>query len=415
MAMRAAQNIQINQERLWDSLMEMAKIGATAKGGSKRLALTDLDKQGRDLFVRWCKEAGCTVTIDRMGNIFARRPGRRADLPPVVTGSHLDTQPTGGKFDGVYGVLAGLEVIRTLNDLNYETDAPLEVAVWTNEEGARFAPAMVASGVFAGVFTEEYGLSRADLDGKTIGDELKRIGYFGDQKVGGRPFKAFFEAHIEQGPILESERKTIGVVQGIQGIRWFDVTVTGRESHAGTTPMNRRKDALLGAAHIIDRINRIALDHPPGVATVGLVQVSPNSRNTIPGTVFFSVDLRHPQDEALAAMKAQLEALVKDQGTALGLEAECKEIWWSPAVHYHEDCIAAVRDAAEALGYAHRDIVSGAGHDAGYISRVAPVGMIFVPCAEGISHNEVESATPEDLAAGCNVLLRAMLAQAAAR
>ncbi len=413
--MRAAQNIQINQERLWDSLMEMAKIGATAKGGSKRLALTDLDKQGRDLFVRWCKEAGCTITIDRMGNIFARRPGRRADLPPVVTGSHLDTQPTGGKFDGVYGVLAGLEVIRTLNDLNYETDAPLEVAVWTNEEGARFAPAMVASGVFAGVFTEEYGLSRADLDGKMIGDELKRIGYFGDQKVGGRPFKAFFEAHIEQGPILESECKTIGVVQGIQGIRWFDVTVTGRESHAGTTPMNRRKDALLGAARIIDRINRIALDHPPGVATVGLVQVSPNSRNTIPGTVFFSVDLRHPQDEALAAMKAQLEALVKDQGTALGLEAECKEIWWSPAVHYHEDCIAAVRDAAEALGYAHRDIVSGAGHDAGYISRVAPVGMIFVPCAEGISHNEVESATPEDLAAGCNVLLRAMLAQAAAR
>lgn len=412
--MRTVQNIQVNRERLWDSLMEMAKIGATAKGGSKRLALTDLDKQGRDLFVRWCKEAGCTVTVDRMGNIFARRPGRRDDLPPVVTGSHLDTQPTGGKFDGVYGVLAGLEVIRTLNDLGYKTDAPLEVSVWTNEEGARFAPAMVASGVFAGVFTEEYGLSRADLDGKTIGGELKRIGYFGDRKVGGRPFKAFFEAHIEQGPILEAERKTIGVVQGIQGIRWFEVTVTGRESHAGTTPMNRRKDAMLGAARIIDRINGIALGHPPGVATVGLVQVSPNSRNTIPGTVFFSVDLRHPQDEVLAQMKAQLEALVAEQCGALGLEADCKEIWWSPAVHYHESCIAAVRDAAEALGYAHRDIVSGAGHDAGYISRVAPVGMIFVPCAEGISHNEVESAAPEDLAAGCNVLLRAMLTHAAA-
>ena len=408
------QNIQVNQDRLWQSLMEMAKIGATQKGGSKRLALTDLDKEGRDLFVRWCKEAGCTVSVDRMGNIFARRRGRRDDLPPVVTGSHLDTQPTGGKFDGVYGVLAGLEVIRTLNDFGYETDAPVEVSVWTNEEGSRFAPAMVASGVFAGVFTEEYGHSRADLEGKTIGDELKRIGYLGDAKVGGRPFKAFFEAHIEQGPILEAERKTIGVVQGIQGIRWFDVTITGRESHAGTTPMNRRKDAMLGAARIIDRINRIALDHPPGVSTVGMLTVSPNSRNTIPGRVFFSVDLRHPQDETLETMKKALEGAVAEVCGTLGLEGECKEIWWSPGVHYHEDCIEAVRNAAGALGFAHRDIVSGAGHDAGYISRVAPVGMIFVPCADGISHNEVESATPQDLAAGCNVLLHAMLARAAA-
>jgi N-carbamoyl-L-amino-acid hydrolase len=409
----AAPNIRINQQRLWDSLMEMAKIGATEKGGSKRLALSDLDKAGRDLFVRWCKEAGCTVSVDRMGNIFARRKGKRNELPPVVTGSHLDTQPTGGKFDGVYGVLAGLEVVRTLNDLGYETEAPLEVAVWTNEEGSRFAPAMVASGVFAGVFTEEYGHSRADSEGKTIGDELKRIGYFGPEKVGGRPFKAFFEAHIEQGPILEAERKIIGVVQGIQGIRWFDVTITGRESHAGTTPMNRRKDALLGAARIIDRINAIALAHPPGVSTVGMGRVSPNSRNTIPGTVYFSVDLRHPRDEALLGMKADLEAAVREICGALGLEGKCEEIWHSPAVHYDEGCIAAVRRAAAALGYPHRDIVSGAGHDAGYISRVAPVGMIFVPCADGISHNEVESATPEDLAAGCNVLLGAMLEQAA--
>jgi N-carbamoyl-L-amino-acid hydrolase len=412
--MTPAQNIQVNRERLWQSLMEMAKIGATAKGGSKRLALSDLDREGRDLFVGWCKEAGCTVSVDRMGNIFARRPGRRRDLAPVVTGSHLDTQPTGGKFDGVYGVLAGLEVIRTLNDLGYETDAPLEVAVWTNEEGSRFAPAMVGSGVFAGVFTEEYGHSRTDLDGKRLGDELKRIGYLGQQKLGGRPFKAFFEAHIEQGPILEAERKTIGVVQGIQGIRWFEVTVTGRESHAGTTPMNRRKDAMLGAARLVDRINRIALEHPPGVATVGLLQVSPNSRNTIPGTVFFSVDLRHPDDRALSRMKAALEAAAAEVCAALGLEADCKEIWWSPAVRYDEGCIAAVRKAADALGYGHRDIVSGAGHDAGYVARVAPVGMVFVPCADGISHNEVESATPEDLAAGCNVLLRAMLAHAAA-
>ena len=407
------QNLQINQQRLWDSLMAMAKIGATEKGGNKRLALTDLDREGRDLFVRWCKEAGCAVSVDRMGNIFARRQGR-ADLPPVVTGSHLDTQPTGGKFDGVYGVLAGLEVVRTLNDFNYETDAPVEVTVWTNEEGSRFAPAMVASGVFAGVFTEEYGLSRADADGKTIGEELKRIGYFGEQKVGGRPFKAFFEAHIEQGPILEAERKTIGVVQGIQGIRWFDVTITGRESHAGTTPMNRRKDALLGAARIIDRVNAIALAHPPGVSTVGMARVAPNSRNTIPGSVFFSVDLRHPRDEVLVRMKSDLEAALREICDALGLSGTCVEIWHSPAAHYHPDCIDAVRRAADALGYAQRDIVSGAGHDAGYISRVAPVGMIFVPCADGISHNEVESATPEDLAAGCNVLLRAMLDHASA-
>lgn len=406
-------NIKVNQDRLWESLMEMAKIGATPKGGCARLALSDLDRQGRDLFVRWCKEAGCSISVDRMGNIFARRPGRNNDLPPVVTGSHLDTQPTGGKFDGVYGVLAGLEVIRTLNDHKFETEAPVEVSVWTNEEGSRFAPAMIASGVFAGVFTEEYGHSRADLDGKTIGEELKRIGYLGDLPVGGRKFKAFFEAHIEQGPILEAEKKVIGVVQGIQGMRWFEVTITGAESHAGTTPMLRRKDAMLGCARIVDRVNQIALDNKPGVSTVGLVKVSPNSRNTIPGSVFFTVDLRHPQEDDLARMTKSLHDACAEICAALGLTYECKEIWNSPAIHYDEDCVAAVRKAAEESGYAHRDIVSGAGHDAGYISRVAPTGMVFVPCADGISHNEVESALPEDLAAGCNVLLRAMLKHAA--
>lgn len=411
--MAELKNIQVNRERLWETLMEMAKIGATAKGGCARLALTDLDREGRDLFVKWCKDAGCTVSVDRMGNIFARRAGKRNDLPPVVTGSHLDTQPTGGKFDGVYGVLAGLEVIRTLNDHGFETEAPVEVSVWTNEEGSRFAPAMVASGVFAGVFTEEYGHSRADLDGKTIGDELKRIGYYGDLPVGGRPFKAFFEAHIEQGPILEAEKKTIGVVQGIQGMRWFEVTLVGRESHAGTTPMARRKDAMLGCARLVDRINAISLGHPPGVSTVGLVKVGPNSRNTIPGNVFFSVDLRHPFDEELLKMKGELEAATAEVCGALGLEYELKEIWNSPAVHYHKDCIASVRKAAEQAGYSHMDIVSGAGHDAGYINRVAPAGMVFVPCADGISHNEVESATKDDLAAGCNVLLHAMIAHAA--
>jgi N-carbamoyl-L-amino-acid hydrolase len=394
--------------------MEMAKIGATARGGSKRLALSDLDREGRDLFVRWCEEAGCAVTVDRMGNIFARRRGRRNELPPIVCGSHLDTQPTGGKFDGVYGVLAGLEIIRTLNDSGYETDAPIEVSVWTNEEGSRFAPAMVGSGVFAGVFDLAYGHGRADLDGTTMGEELRRIGYLGDEPAGGRSFGAFFEAHIEQGPILEAEGKTIGVVQGIQGIRWFEVTITGAESHAGTTPMNRRKDALLGAARVIDRIHALALDFAPGVSTVGLVRVSPNSRNTIPGSVFITVDLRHPDDTMLLAMKARFEAALDEVGGDLGLGVATEEIWWSPAVRYDEGCIAAVREAAVALGYSHRDIVSGAGHDAGYIARVAPVAMVFVPCKDGISHNEVEDAAPADLAAGCNVLMHAMLARAAA-
>ncbi len=408
-------NIQVNKERLWDSLMEMAQIGGTEKGGCARLALTDLDRQGRDLFVRWCREAGCTITVDRMGNIFARRPGRNNDLPPVVCGSHLDTQPTGGKFDGVFGVLAGLEVIRTLNDYKYETDAPVEVSVWTNEEGSRFAPAMVASGVFAGVFTEEYGLSRADLDGKTMGEELERIGYKGDLAVGGRPFKAFFEAHIEQGPILEAEKKTIGIVQGIQGIRWFECTVTGVESHAGTTPMNRRKDAMLGVSRIVDRINKIALGHAPfAVSTVGLVKVNPNSRNVIPGSVFFSVDLRHPDDATLLAMKAELEAATNDVCAELGLTHDLHEIWYNPPAPFDPDCIASVRQAAEEAGYSHMDIVSGAGHDAGYLCKVAPTAMVFVPCEDGISHNEVENATPEDLAAGCNVLMRAMLAHASA-
>jgi beta-ureidopropionase / N-carbamoyl-L-amino-acid hydrolase len=411
---RNSPNIKIDQERLWRSLMDMAKIGATEKGGSKRLALTDLDKEGRDLFVRWCKEAGCTVSIDRMGNIFARRPGRRSDLPPVLTGSHLDTQPTGGKFDGVYGVLAGLEIVRTLNDHRYETDAPVEVVVWTNEEGARFAPAMVASGVFAGVFTEEYGHSRTDAEGKSMGDELKRIGYLGDQPAGGRRIGAYFEAHIEQGPILEAEGKTIGIVQGIQGIKWFEVSLTGRESHAGTTPMNRRQDAMLGCARLVERINLIALEHPPGVSTVGIVQVGPGSRNTIPGSAFFTIDLRHPQDAELAKMKAKIEAATEEVCRTLGLTAKCEEIWSSPAIHFHRDCIAAVRKAATDTGYAHRDITSGAGHDAAYLNRIAPTAMIFVPCVDGISHNEVEDAKPEDLAAGCNVLLRALLERATA-
>ena len=406
-------NLRIDQERLWQSLMAMAEIGATDKGGVCRLALTDLDRQGRDLFVRWCKEAGCTVSVDRMGNIFARRPGRDDALPPVGTGSHLDSQPTGGRFDGVYGVLAGLEVIRTLNDLNYETAAPVEVVVWTNEEGSRFAPAMVASGVFAGVFDEEYGLSRKDLDGKTMGEELKRIGYAGDLPVGNHKFGAFFEAHIEQGPILEAEKKTIGIVQGAQGQRWYEITLTGQEAHAGPTPMRRRKDALLGAGRLVHEVNRIGLANQPyACATVGLMQVSPNSRNTIPGKVFFTVDFRHPDDATLSKMDAELRATAERIAGEIGLQLQFEQIWYSPPVAFDKKCVAAVQAGAQTLGYENMPIISGAGHDSCYIARVAPTAMVFVPCEDGISHNEVENATPGDIAAGCNVLLQAMLTRA---
>ena len=403
----------INGDRLWDSLMEMAKIGATEKGGVCRLALTDLDKEARDLFVRWCKEAGCSIRIDKMGNIFARRAGKDDSLPPVVMGSHIDTQPTGGRFDGIYGVLAGLEVIRSLNDHNIETLAPIEASAWTNEEGSRFPPAMVASGVFAGVFDLEYGLSRADLDGKTMGEELQRIGYAGPEEVGQRKIKAFFEAHIEQGPILEDEEKTIGVVTDAQGQRWYEVKLTGQESHAGPTPMLSRRDALVGAAKIVDQVNRIGLDHlPSACATVGLLQVFPNSRNVIPGEVFFTIDFRHPNADTLAAMDKEIREVSEKIANELGLKMEFEQIWYSPPVPFDKYCVDSVRKAAENSGYSHRDIISGAGHDACYISRVAPTAMVFVPCEDGISHNESENADPADIAAGCDVLFQAVVDQA---
>ncbi len=401
----------INGQRLWDSLMEMAKIGATPKGGVCRLALTDLDKDGRDLFVRWAKEAGCTITVDRMGNVFARRAGRDDSLTPVVTGSHADSQPTGGRFDGIYGVLGGLEVIRSLNDHGIETDRPIEVVIWTNEEGSRFAPAMVASGVFAGVFTEEYGLSRADVDGRTMGQELERIGYAGDIPCGGRPIHAAFELHIEQGPILETENITIGVVTHAQGQRWYEVVLTGQESHAGPTPMPRRRDALVGAARIIDLVNRIGFAHAPfACATVGMLQVHPNSRNVIPGRVFFTVDLRHPEDAVLAEMDAGLRSGIAEIAKASKVEVTTLEqIFYYQPVTFDADCVASVRAAAERFGYSHRNMVSGAGHDACYLAQVAPTSMVFVPCVGGISHNEIEDAKPEWIEAGANVLLHAIL------
>jgi N-carbamoyl-L-amino-acid hydrolase len=407
-------NIQVNGDRLWQSLMEMAKIGATAKGGVCRLALTDLDKEGRELFISWCRDAGCTVRVDAMGNIFARRPGRNKNAPAVMTGSHLDTQPTGGKFDGVYGVLAGLEVVRTLNDLNYETEAPVELVVWTNEEGSRFSPAMIGSGVYAGIFSLEQGLATPDnVTGVTMGAELQRIGFAGPEPCGGQKVAAYFEAHIEQGPILEAAEKPIGIVQGAQGQRWYEITVTGQEAHAGPTPMKRRKDALVGAARMIDAVNRIGHAHPPyACATVGFIQSSPNSRNTIPGRVFFTVDFRHPDDATLTEMDRELREACRDAARASQVEVEVKEFWYFAPTAFDKDCVAAVKRAAEAQGFPAMDIISGAGHDAVYMARVAPTAMVFVPCADGISHNEIEDAKPEDLTMGCTVLLNAMLERA---
>ncbi len=409
------ENLTIDGKRLWDSLMEMARIGATEKGGVCRLALTDLDREGRELFVRWAEQAGCTTGFDAMGNLFARRPGRDPDKAPVMTGSHLDSQPTGGKFDGAYGVLAGLEVLRSLNDHGIETEAPVEVVVWTNEEGSRFAPAMIGSGAFAGVFDLDYAQGRSDADGVTIGAELDRIGYKGEG-CGDRPVGAYFEAHIEQGPILEAEEKTIGVVTGAQGQRWYEVTLTGQEAHAGPTPMARRKDALVGASQLVQAINKIGHDfQPDACTTVGMLQVHPNSRNVIPGSVWLTVDLRHPDDARLSEMDRAFRQAAETAAEAAGLTVEIEEIWHFGATPFDETCVAAVRAGAERYGHSHRDIVSGAGHDAVYMARVAPTGMIFVPCEDGISHNEIENATPEHLTAGCEVLMHAIVETAGGR
>jgi N-carbamoyl-L-amino-acid hydrolase len=406
-------DISIDSQRLWKSLMDLAKIGATEKGGVRRLALSKLDGEARDLFVRWCKDAGCSVAIDGIGNMFARRPGKDNGLPPIITGSHLDTQPSGGKFDGNYGVMAGLEVIRTLNDHKIRTQAPIEISVWTNEEGSRFTPVMMGSGVFVGAFTLDSTLQRADLEGVTVGQALKQIGYAGAERIGGRPVGAYFEAHIEQGPILEDTRKVIGVVVGALGLRWYDVVVTGQDAHAGPTPMRLRKDALVAASQMVAEINALAYRYQPdGRGTVGFMQVKPNSRNVIPGEVRFSVDLRHAQDAALDRMESEMRAMCERVAQSANVTASVERVANYPACNFDSGCVSAVRNAAQTLGLSHMDIVSGAGHDAIYMARVAPTSMIFVPCEGGISHNEVENAKPEDLAAGCNVLLNVMLEKA---
>lgn len=402
----------VNGERLWASLMEMAQIGATAKGGVSRLALTDEDRRGRDLFVQWCEEAGCSIRVDAMGNIFARRAGRHDHLAPVLTGSHGDSQPFGGKYDGIYGVLAGVEVLRTLNDLGIETDRPIEVVNWTNEEGSRFAPAMISSGVYAGVFDLEYGLSREDKAGVTIGQALQDIGYAGAHPVGGQEIHAAFELHIEQGPILEAQGITIGVVTGAQGQRWYEVELIGRSAHAGTTPMDHRLDALLGCARVVEAVNGLGLEQgAEGRATVGMANIFPNSRNVVPGRVFFSVEFRHPDEAVLARQDQQLRDAVAAIAEAIGLQHSVKQIFQYAPIAFDADCVDVVRASAQTLGYSHRPMISGAGHDACYLNKVAPTAMIFVPCVDGLSHNEAEEISLEWSTAGADVLLQAILAK----
>jgi beta-ureidopropionase / N-carbamoyl-L-amino-acid hydrolase len=405
--------LRVNGPRLWQSLMELATIGATPKGGVCRLALTDLDRQGRDLVTRWGREAGLQITVDRIGNVFMRRPGRNPDLPPVMTGSHIDTQPTGGKFDGNYGVLAGLEVIRTLNDHGIETEAPLEVAFWTNEEGSRFVPVMMGSGVFAGAFSLAHAYAATDAEGRTVRDELERIGYIGPEEPGAHPLGAYFEVHIEQGPVLEDAGVTIGVVPGVLGIRWFDCTVTGMEAHAGPTPMGLRRDALQVATVLMQEVVEGALRHGPhGRGTVGMVQVHPNSRNVIPGRVRFSIDVRNSTDAAVELQVRDIRDLASRLQARTGLEIRIEPVSAYPAQPFDAACVQAITAAAQRLGYSHMPVVSGAGHDAIYAAQLAPAGMIFIPCRDGISHNEIEDAQPAHVEAGCNVLLQVMLERA---
>lgn len=403
-------NMRIDGDRLWDTLMEMAKIGPGIRGGNNRQTLTDEDAEGRELFQKWCKDAGLEMGLDQMGTMFARREGTDPDALPVYVGSHLDTQPTGGKYDGVLGVLAGLEIIRSLNDLNIKTKHPIVVTNFTNEEGTRFAPPMLASGVFAGTHTLEWAYAREDAEGKNVGDELDRIGWKGEEEVGARKMHAFFELHIEQGPILEAEKKDIGVVTHGQGLTWLQVTLTGKESHTGSTPMPMRKNAGLGMARITELVDKVAWENAPhAVGAIGHCDVYPNSRNIIPGKVVFTIDIRHPDKSVLGAMEAKVRAGAKEIADKTGLGIEIEEVGHFDPVKFDEGCVSAVREAAVRLGYTHRDLVSGAGHDACWINRVAPTSMVMCPCVDGLSHNEDEDISPEWARAGADVLFHAVL------
>jgi N-carbamoyl-L-amino-acid hydrolase len=404
------ENLRINPERLWDSLMDMAKIGPGIAGGNNRQTLTDADSEGRHLFADWCKAAGMTMGVDSMGNMFATREGSDPDALPVYMGSHLDTQPTGGKYDGVLGVLGALEVVRTMNDMGVKTRRPIVVTNWTNEEGTRFAPAMLASGVFAGMHTQDYAYDRVDAEGKRFGDELARIGWVGDEPVGARKMHAMLELHIEQGPILEAEGKDVGVVTHGQGLWWLQITLTGRDAHTGSTPMHMRVNAGLGMARITERVHQIAMSHQPNaVGAVGHANVYPNSRNVIPGKAVFTVDIRSPDQAKLDAMKAEVERAAHAVAAELGLGCEIEDVGHFDPVTFDAGLVKIVRQSAEKLGYSHMDIVSGAGHDACWINRLYPTVMIMCPCVDGLSHNEAEEISPEWAAAGTDVLLHACL------
>ncbi|MEO1918812.1 MAG: Zn-dependent hydrolase [Paracoccaceae bacterium] len=404
------ENMKINGERLWDSLMEMAKIGPGVAGGNNRQTVTDEDGEGRHLFQDWCKAASCTMGLDQMGNMFAMREGTDPDALPVYVGSHLDTQPTGGKYDGVLGVLGGLEIIRTLNDLDIKTKHPIVVTNWTNEEGTRYAPAMLASGVFAGMHTQEWAYDIEDAEGMKFGDELKRIGWCGEEEVGARKMHAFFELHIEQGPILEAEGKEIGVVTHGQGLSWTQVTVTGKDSHTGSTPMPMRKNAGLGMARMLELVDEIAWSHAPdAVGAAGHIDVYPNSRNVIPGKVMFTVDFRSPDLATIESMEARFADGATRIAAEMGLEIELEKVGGFDPVTFDEGCVTAVRNAAERLGYSHRNLISGAGHDACWINRTAPTAMVMCPCVDGLSHNEAEDISQEWATAGADVLLHAVV------
>ena len=406
----AGENLRINGERLWDTLMEMAKIGPGIAGGNNRQTVTDEDAEGRALFQKWCEDAGMTMGVDQMGNMFMRREGTDSDALPVYVGSHLDTQPTGGKYDGVLGVLAGLEIVRTLNDLNIKTKHPIVVTNFTNEEGTRYAPAMLASGVFAGMHTQEWAYERVDAEGKKFGDELERIGWRGDEEVGARQMHAFFELHIEQGPILEAEEKDIGVVTHGQGLSWTQVTITGKDSHTGSTPMPMRKNAGLGMARILDLVDEIAWSHKPNaVGAAGHIDVYPNSRNVIPGKVVFTIDFRSPELEVIEDMENRLRAGGQKICDDMGLEIEFEKVGGFDPVKFDENCVGAIREAAERLGYSHRDIISGAGHDACWINRLYPTAMVMCPCVDGLSHNEAEEISLDWARAGADVLFHAVV------
>jgi len=406
-------NQRIDGKRLWDLLMSMAEIGATPKGGVRRLTLTDVDRRGRDRFRAECEAAGLQVRVDAIGNMFARREGRDPQRLPVLFGSHLDSQPSGGKFDGALGVLAGLEVMRSLNDLGIVTEAPVELVNWTDEEGSRFGHSLMGSGVWSGVYPLEKAYGLTDLEGVTVRAALDGIGYRGEQPAAAFPADAYFELHIEQGPILEREQKRIGIVTGAQAQVWYDAVTVGQDSHAGTTPPSARKDALVCAARIIDLVDRMMRARgEDGRGTVGQLVVLPNSRNVVPGEVRFSVEFRHPSDAEVDRLDAEFPPAARAIAAACGVALTLTTLFKIPAQPFDPGCVDLVRQGAARLGFSAREIVSGAGHDAVYVARHVPTAMIFTPCKDGLSHNEAESIEPEEAEAGCQVLFEAVVARA---